>query len=59
MEYGVLYDAVNTSGLFGFSSTVFMANLYMLPKTEAEFLALPKHVYDSPEELAEDGWFVC
>ena len=57
-EMGVLYDAVHSSGKYGLSSTVFVTNLYLLPRTEAEFLALPHHVYDTVEELAADGWVV-
>ncbi len=57
-EYGVLYDAVHASGTFGLSATVFLTNLFCLPETEAEFLALPRHSYDTAEELASDGWVV-
>jgi hypothetical protein len=57
-EYAVMYDAVHVSGTYGFSSTVFITNLFTRPRTEAKFLALPRHVYDSPEELADDGWLV-
>ncbi len=48
-EYGVLYDAVHASGTYGLSATVFLTNLYGLPQTEAEFLALPHQTYDSAE----------
>ncbi len=57
-EYGVLYDAVHASDLYGLSATVFLTILYSMPETEAEFLALPHHTYDSAEELAAAGWFV-
>ncbi len=57
-EYGVLYDAVHASGTYGYSSTVWFTNLFDLPATEAEFLALPHHCYDNPEELASDGWVI-
>ena len=57
-EYGVLYDADRASGTPGYDSTVFMANLHLLPETEAELLALPRHAYGSPVELAADGWLV-
>ncbi len=57
-EYGVLYDAVHASGRYGLSATVFLTILYNMPGTEAEFLALPHHTYDSAEELAAAGWFV-
>ena len=58
IEYGVLYDARGTSGKYGYSTTVFLANVVLLPPTEAEFLALPRHVYDTYAELADDGWTV-
>ncbi len=48
-EYGVLYDAVHASGIYGYSSTVYLTNLFTLPPTEAQFLALPHQSYDSPE----------
>ena len=57
-ELGVLYAAVGASGTYGFSATVFLADVFELPPTEAEFLALPHHSYDTAEELAEDGWCV-
>jgi hypothetical protein len=57
-EHGVLYDAVGASGTYGYSSTVFLSNLLTLPATEAELLALPRLVYDTLDELAEDGWVV-
>jgi hypothetical protein len=57
-EYGVLYDAVGASGRYGLSATVFLTCLFALPPTEAEFLALPHRSYDTPEELAGDGWVV-
>jgi hypothetical protein len=57
-EYGVLYDAVHASGTYGLSATVFVTNVYLLLPTEANFLALPRHVYDAPEELLAAGWVV-
>jgi len=57
-ECGLLYDARGASGIFGYSSTVFLVNLALVPATEAEFLALPKSVYDTFEDLADDGWVV-
>jgi hypothetical protein len=35
-----------------------IANLWGLPKTRAEFDALPKHEYPTPEALIADGWVV-
>lgn len=57
-ELGVLYDALGVSGTYGYSATVFLANLFLLPRTEPELLALPRRVYDTPEEMAADGWIV-
>ena len=57
-QCGVLFDAKNVSGTYGFSATVFLANLFQLPRTPAELFALPRIVYDTWEELAGDGWTV-
>jgi hypothetical protein len=58
IEYGVLYDARSVSGTYGYGCTVFSTNLFTLPSTEAGLFARPRHVYDSFEELASDGWVV-
>ena len=47
-----------TSGPYGFSATVFLTNLFLLPKTLDEFLALPKEVFDTAEEVGAAGWVV-
>jgi hypothetical protein len=57
-ELGLLYDARGMSGTFGFTSTVFLSNLFEAPTAEPEFLAQPRCVYDSFDELAADGWTV-
>ena len=57
-ELGVVFDARHACGLTGYSATVFGCNLFMLPRTWSEFLALPREVYDSAEELADAGWRV-
>ena|ERR1700732_2248024 len=57
-ELGILYDAVGVSGRTGFAATVFVTNLYQIPANEAELLALPKEVFDMPEEIAAAGWNV-
>ncbi len=57
-EYGIMYDAVHASGTYGYSATVFLCNMFQLPRTEAKFLALPHYSYDIPEEIAQDGWVV-
>lgn len=40
----------------GFSATVVLTNLFLMPATEEEFFALPKEVFDTPEEVAAAGW---
>lgn len=55
-QCGVLYDARGMSGTYGYSATIFIANLFLLPPTEAEFLALPRIVYDTADEIADAGW---
>jgi hypothetical protein len=57
-ELGVMYDPCGTSGLTGYSATVFLTNLFELPPTEADFLALPREVFDTAEELVAAGWRV-
>lgn len=53
---GVVYDALHASNLPGYSCTVFLTSLYLLPATESDFLALPKETYDVPEEVFAAGW---
>jgi hypothetical protein len=57
-ECGLLYDALKARGLAGYSATVFQANLFTLPPRVADFLALPREVYDTPEEVFAAGWRV-
>ena len=56
-ELGVVFDA-RTAQLTGYSATVFVCNLFLLPPDLSAFLALPKEVFDCAEELADAGWFV-
>jgi hypothetical protein len=58
MECGLLYDASKQAGLMGYSATVFLCNLFLLPPTLEEFIALPREVYDTPEEVYDAGWRV-
>src|SRR5438045_1233248 len=58
IELGVLYDARGVHQLYGYSATVFRTNVFELPDSEAEFLNLTRHVYDSVEELLDAGWRV-
>jgi hypothetical protein len=57
-QLGILYDALGLSGTYGYSSTVFLVNLFLLPPSEAKLLSGPRLVYDSFEELANAGWVV-
>ena len=57
-ELGVLFDSLNAGGPPGYSCTVVKINIFLLPQRLEEFLALPKEVFDLPEELADAGWCV-
>jgi hypothetical protein len=57
-DYGVLYDFVHTGGRRGFSTAVLLTNLFLAPRAEEALLALPREVFDTPEELADAGWRV-
>ena len=57
-EYGLLFDAMGTASKTGYSATVWACNLFLLPPTFEEFLALPKEVFDCTEELIASGWCV-
>jgi len=56
-ELGVMLDS-RSAGLTGFSATVFSTNLFALPASLNEFLALPHETFDSAEELADAHWLV-
>lgn len=51
-------DVRTLTGQTGFSSAVFLTNLFALPERMEEFIALPKEVFDSGEELVAHGWRV-
>jgi hypothetical protein len=57
-EYGVLFDLFGFNGTTGFKATVFMSNIFLLPETAHEILALPREVFDTFEELYQAGWRV-
>ncbi|OWK34219.1 hypothetical protein FRUB_10190 [Fimbriiglobus ruber] len=57
-ELGVVFDALGACGLTGYRATVFHCNLFALPPTVAALLALPREVYDAPEEVVHHGWRV-
>src|SRR5271154_5306466 len=56
--FGVLFDAMGANDLPGYSATVFLTNLFVMPPHLDEFLALPKEVYDTRDELAAAGWSI-
>ena len=47
---------MGNAGRYGYSATVFRLAGSEPPTTEADFWALPRAVYDRPEELVEAGW---
>jgi hypothetical protein len=55
-ELGLLFDALGACGLAGHSATVFLSNLFLVPATLDEFLALDREAFDTPEEVADAGW---
>ena len=57
-ECGLLYDCWTVAGRPGYSATVFLCNLFLMPTGEGAFLELPRRVYDTAEELLADGWRV-
>ncbi|MBA4192786.1 MAG: hypothetical protein C0467_32890 [Planctomycetaceae bacterium] len=56
-ELGVLFDS-RSAGLTGLSARVHFTNLFSLPASLNEFLALPHETFDTAEELAQAGWLV-
>jgi hypothetical protein len=57
-EFGLLFDACGISQEPFFTATVFMADLTDTLRSQSEFLSLPRYVYRSIEELADNGWLV-
>jgi len=57
-ELGVLYDALHACRRLGLSATVFLTCLFTLPPTRDQFLALPKEVFDTVDEVVAAGWRV-
>ena len=57
-NYGVLVDAMRCWNLPGYSATVFLTNLFLVPALPAELLALPKEVFDTADEVIDAGWCV-
>ena len=58
IECGLLFDAQAVCDLTGFRCTVWLTNLFTLPPKLDDFLALPKEVFDTFDELIANGWRV-
>ena len=58
MDTGLMYDTRGATRLAGLAATVFLGNIFMLPRTLDEFLALPRETYDTFEEVVAAGWRV-
>ncbi|MFO0877568.1 MAG: hypothetical protein U0840_09350 [Gemmataceae bacterium] len=57
-ELGLLFDMRAIAGQTGYRCTVWRANLFLLPRSLDAFLALPKEVFDTFEEVVAAGWRV-
>lgn len=57
-ECGVLFDCWTADRRPGFSATVFLTNIFLIPPCEKDFMALPREVFDTAEEMAAAGWRV-
>ena len=57
-ECGLLFDVFHVDGRTGFSATVFVANVLLLPTTVEDFLKLPHEHYDTVEDIYLAGWRV-
>jgi hypothetical protein len=53
---GVLFDALHAANLTGYSATIFLTNLLLIPDDLGTLLALPREVFDTPEEVYVAGW---
>ena len=58
IELGVLADLFGALNLPGYGSTVFLTNLFLLPRRLEDLLALPKETFDTPDEVVGAGWVV-
>ena len=58
LEAGLLYDKPRSRESTGQPTTVFLCNMFALPPTEDDFLALPRESFDSAEAVYAAGWRV-
>src|ERR1700722_18442754 len=54
-ELGILFDARSVD-LHGYDCTVFVTNLFEVPPTVSDLLALPRQVYNTWDEVLAAGW---
>src|SRR5437764_338608 len=57
-DCGIMYDCRGAPKLAGRVATVWLCNLFTLPRTLDEFLELPRETFDSFEEVVAAGWRV-
>ena len=57
-DCGLMYDCRGAPRLAGLAATVFLANLFLLPRSLDEFLQLPRETYDTFDEVVAAGWRV-
>jgi hypothetical protein len=57
-ELGLLVDAMGLADRPGYSATVFLGNLFLMPSTLEELLALPHETFDTADEIHDAGWCV-
>jgi hypothetical protein len=57
-DTGLMYDTRGAPRLAGLAATVFLGNVFLLPRTLDEFLVLPRETYDNFEEVVTAGWRV-
>lgn len=50
-----MFDAMTALGLPGYSATVFLTNLFEIPRQLDAWLDVPKVVFDSLEEVEAAG----
>jgi len=55
-ECGLLYDPPTVTQTQKAGVVIYLANLFLLPSSEAEFLTLPREEFDSAEAAFEAGW---
>jgi hypothetical protein len=55
-ELGLLFDVWSIAGLTGFSSSVFLCNVFLLPPTIEALLASPRETFDTTDELLDAHW---